>query len=191
MGLPKTGAQHFSYADYCQWPEDERFELIDGVAHAMGPAPLRRHQVFAGEIFRQIANALKGKPCQPFIAPFDVRLPKADRADDKTDTVVQPDISVVCDPKKLDERGCNGAPDWVIEVISPATASHDHILKRQVYERAGVQEYWIVHPVDRMVTVYRLIDGAYQRPDVYELTGTLASLAVPAAVVDWSELAAE
>lgn len=191
MGLPKTGAQHFSYADYCQWPEDERFELIDGVAHAMGPAPLRRHQVFAGEIFRQIANALKGKPCQPFIAPFDVRLPKADRADDKIDTVVQPDISVVCDPKKLDERGCNGAPDWVIEVISPATASHDHILKRQVYERAGVQEYWIVHPVDRMVTVYRLIDGAYQRPDVYELTGTLASLAVPSAAVDWSELAAE
>ncbi|MDP3036576.1 MAG: Uma2 family endonuclease [Rhodocyclaceae bacterium] len=113
------------------------------------------------------------------------------RSDTISSTFLQPDISVVCDPKKLDERGCNGAPDWVIEVISPATASHDHILKRQVYERAGVQEYWIVHPVDRMVTVYRLIDGAYQRPDVYELTGTLASLAVPAAVVDWSELAAE
>lgn len=105
--------------------------------------------------------------------------------------ITQNRCATLHDPKKLDERGCNGAPDWVIEVISPATASHDHILKRQVYERAGVQEYWIVHPVDRMVTVYRLIDGAYQRPDVYELTGTLASLAVPAAVVDWSELAAE
>jgi len=157
----------------------------------MGPAPVRRHQVFVLEIARQIANALKGKPCQPFIAPFDVRLPKAGQADDRIDTVVQPDISVVCDPKKLDERGCNGAPDWVIEVISPATASRDHILKRGVYERAGVEEYWIVHPVDRIVTVYRRVAGAYARNEVFELAGTLASTAVPGVVIDWSELPAE
>ncbi len=97
----------------------------------------------------------------------------------------------MCDPKKLDERGCLGAPDWVIEVISPATASHDHILKRQVYERAGVQEYWIVHPVDRIVTVYRRVADAYPRNEVYELSGTLAGTAVPAVTIDWSELPAE
>jgi len=187
MGLPKRNAQHLTYADYGQWPKDERFELIDGMAYAMGPAPLRRHQVFVGELFRQIANTLKGKPCQPFIAPFDVRLPKSDQPDAQTDTVVQPDISVVCDPEKLDERGCRGAPDWIIEVISPTTASHDHILKRQVYERSGVREYWLVHPVDRIVTVYRLVAGAYPRNEVYELSDTLASTAVPEVSIDWSE----
>lgn len=191
MGLPKRSEQHFTYTDYGQWPKDERFELIDGMAYAMGPAPLRRHQVFVLEIARQIANTLKGKPCQPFIAPFDVRMPKTDQSDAQTDTVVQPDISVVCDPGKLDERGCRGAPDWIIEVISPTTASHDHIMKRQVYERSGVREYWLVHPVDRIVTVYRLAAGAYPRNEVYELSDTLASTAVPEVSIDWNEFPVE
>ena len=191
MGLPKINESHFTYADYVQWPDGERFELIDDVAYAMGPAPVRRHQVFVLEIARQIANALKGRTCQPFIAPFDVRLPKPDRADETTDTVLQPDIAVVCDAQKLDERGCRGAPDWVIEVVSPATASRDQILKREIYERAGVREYWIVHPVDRLVTVYLLTAGAYPRNEVYELSGTLASKAVPEVAIDWSELPPE
>jgi Uma2 family endonuclease len=191
MGMPIINERRFTYADYGQWPEDERFELIDGVAYAMGPAPVRRHQVFVLEIARQIANALKGRTCQPFIAPFDVRLPKPGRADETADTVLQPDIAVVCDPDKLDERGCRGAPDWVIEVVSPATASRDHILKREVYERAGVREYWIVHPVDRIVTVYILSADAYPRNEVYELSGTQASMAVPEVVIDWGELPPE
>jgi Uma2 family endonuclease len=191
MGLPKINESHFTYADYVQWPDDERFELIDGVAYAMGPAPVRRHQVFVLEIARQIANALKGRTCQPFIAPFDVRLPKPGRADEMTDTVLQPDIAVVCDAQKLDERGCRGAPDWVIEVVSPATASRDQILKREVYERAGVREYWIVHPVDRLVTVYLLSAGAYPRNEVYELSDTLTSRAVPEVTIDWAELPPE
>lgn len=191
MGLPKINESHFTYADYVQWPDDERFELIDGVAYAMGPAPVRRHQVFVLEIARQIANALKGRTCQPFIAPFDVRLPKPGRADEMTDTVLQPDIAVVCDAQKLDERGCRGAPDWVIEVVSPATASRDQILKREVYERAGVREYWIVHPVDRLVTVYILSAGVYPRNEVYELSDTLTSRAVPEVTIDWAELPPE
>lgn len=188
MGLPRKSGQTYTYGDYCQWQDEARFELIDGIAYAMGPAPLRRHQLTLGEIHRQIANALKGKPCQVYVAPFDVRLPKANEADEKVDTVVQPDISVICDRTKLDERGCRGAPDWVIEVISPTTASHDHILKRRLYEHAGVREYWLVHPVDRIVTVYRLADGAYPSNEIYELAETLTSTALPDVTIDWAEL---
>ena len=174
MSLPQRDEQHHTYGEYLLWPEDQRYELIDGVAYAMTPAPTRRHQEVLGELFRQVANALQHHPCTAFIAPFDVRLPKGDEADEQVDTVVQPDLSVVCDPDKLDERGCRGAPDWVVEVLSPATASHDHRLKRAVYERAGVGEYWLVHPIDRMVTIYRLENGRYGRPEVQELKGRLA-----------------
>jgi len=137
MGLPKRDEARHTYPEYCRWPEDARWELIDGIAYAMPPAPSRRHQEVLGELFRQVANALAGHPCRPFIAPFDVRLPRAGEADDAIDTVVQPDLSVACDPGKLDERGCRGAPDGVVEVLSPATAGHDHIIKRGVYERTG------------------------------------------------------
>lgn len=185
MGLPRRDAQYHTYGEYLTWPEDVRYELIDGVAYAMAPAPSRRHQEILGEIYRQVANALAGKSCRPFIAPFDVRLPRGDEADEAVDTVVQPDLSVVCDPAKLDERGCRGAPDWVVEVLSPATAGHDHILKRTVYERAGVKEYWLVHPIDRIVTVYRLEGGRFASPEFRELTGRQAVTAVPGVEIDW------
>lgn len=186
----------YTYADYLTWPEDVRYELIDGVpypmspapdgfAYAMSPAPLRLHQELLGAIYREAANALDGQPCRPFIAPFDVRLPRANEADGEIDTVVQPDLVVVCDRSKLDERGCRGAPDWVVEVLSPSTAGHDLILKRRLYERAGVREYWLVHPVDRVVTVYRLQDGAFGSPDIYELKETLAVGVLPEVVIDW------
>jgi Uma2 family endonuclease len=185
MGLPRRDAQHHTYGEYLTWPEDVRYELIDGVAYAMAPAPSRRHQEILGEIYRQVANALAGKSCRPFIAPFDVRLPRSDEADEAVDTVVQPDLSVVCDPTKLDERGCRGAPDWVVEVLSPATAGHDYILKRTVYERSGVREYWLVHPVDRIVTIYRLEGAHFAAPEFRELTGRLAVTAVPGVEIDW------
>jgi Uma2 family endonuclease len=111
----------FTYADYCHWPDDERWELIDGVAYAMA-APGLIDQTVVGELFRQIANPLVGKPCRPFVAPLDVRLPHGNEADDDISTVVQPDITVVCDPAKLDERGCRGAPDWVIS-CTPAPST--------------------------------------------------------------------
>lgn len=185
MGLPlRKPPARYTYADYASWPEDQRYELIDGVAYAM-TEPNRRHQAIVGEVYRQIANALEGHPCRVYLAPFDVRLPKADEADAQVDTVMQPDLSVFCDRRKLDDKGARGAPDWVIEVLSPNTAGHDHILKRRVYERAGVREYWLVHPTDRIVTVYWLIDGEYGRPDVYELTGSTASRVLPEVAIDW------
>ncbi len=157
----------------------------------MGPAPVRRHQEVAGEIFRQIADALEGVPCAPDIAPFDVRLPRASEADDLVDTVVQPDISVICDKTKLDERGCRGAPDWVIEVLSPRTVSHDQIVKRALYERVGVREFWLVHPVDNVVTHLSLQNGAYCKPAVQELVGTTAATILPQVVIDWARVLRE
>lgn len=149
-----------------------------------------RHQDIAGEIFRQIANALQGTPCRVFIAPVDVRLPKADEADEAIDTVVQPDVLVVCDERKISERGVRGAPDFVVEVLSPATAGHDQVKKRRIYERHGVKEYWLVHPTDRILTVYRLMGAEYGKPDVQELTGETPVGVLPGVTILWDALAA-
>lgn len=188
MGLPLRDAQHHTYGDYCRWSEDARYELIDGRAYAMAPAPSPRHQEIALELARQIADALEELPCRVYLAPFDVRLPLADEADDEIESVVQPDLSIICDRSKIDERGCRGAPDWIIEILSPTTAGHDQIVKRDLYERHGVHEYWIVHPTDLVVTVYSLVDGAYGKPDVHELTGTLAARVLPNVTVAWEKV---
>lgn len=188
MGLARRDHDYHTYADYLAWPEDVRYELIDGVAYLMAPAPTLDHQDIAGEIYFQLRRALEGKPCRAFIAPVDVRLPKADEADERIDTVVQPDVLVVCDEAKLDRRGVRGAPDFVAEVLSPATASHDQLLKRQVYERAGVLEYWLVHPADRILTVYRLVDGQFGKPDVYELSGHTPVGVLPGVAIAWDDL---
>lgn len=191
MGLPQRKEEHYTYAAYRQWPEGERYELIGGEALAMGPVPSRRHQEVVLEIARQIADALDGTPCRPYIAPFDVRLPRANEADDEIDTVVQPDISVICDKSKLDEQGCRGAPDWIVEVLSPATIGRDQIVKRALYEKAGVREYWIVHPADRVVTIYLLENGVYGKPAIFELVGTTAATTLPEVVIDWARVMRE
>ena len=182
--------RHYTYGDYRTWPEDVRYELIDGTAWLMTPAPGRRHQEMVGEIYRQTANALVDGPCQAYVAPFDVRLPKADEADDLIDTVVQPDVLVVCDRDKLDDAGLRGAPDWVVEVLSPSTAAHDQTRKLAAYERAGVAEVWLVHPVDRTLTRYRLTDGRYGRPEIQELEGITAVAGLPEIAMDWAMVTA-
>ncbi len=169
MAVPRVRhAEKWSYREYREWPDDERWEIINGDAYAMSPAPSRRHQEIAGELFREIATYLLDKPCKVFIAPFDVRLPEADEADDGASNVVQPDIVVVCDRDKLDGSGCVGAPDMVAEILSPATSRKDQKEKFLLYERHGVKEYWIVDPVATVVHVYRLgAENRYGRPDVY------------------------
>ena len=188
MGLEPRKEKRYTYADYLQWPDDTRYELIDGEAFLMSPAPLVEHQEIAGEVFRQLANQLDGKPCRPYIAPVDVRLPRADEADAAIDTVVQPDVLVVCDPGKVDRRGVRGAPDWLLEVLSPSTAAHDQIAKRRTYERAGVREYWLVHPGDRTLTVYVLDNGQYGRPDIYELKDETPIGVLPGVSIAWDAL---
>ena len=190
MGLALRKEKHYTYADYLTWPDDARYELIDGEAFLMAPAPLIEHQEVAGEVFRQLANQLDGKPCRPYIAPVDVRLPRNDEADAAIDTVVQPDVLVVCDPSKIDRRGVRGAPDWLLEVLSPSTAAHDQIAKRRTYERAGVREYWLVHPGDRTLTVYVLDNGQYGRPEIYELKDATPIGVLPGVSIAWDALVA-
>ncbi|MBL1262784.1 Uma2 family endonuclease [Methylomicrobium sp. RS1] len=190
MGLALKDTLYHCYGDYLTWPDNVRYELIDGVAYMMAPAPDVAHQDVAGEIYFQVRQALQGKSCRAFIAPIDVRLPKCAESDDQVDTVVQPDVLVVCDPGKIDRRGIRGAPDWIVEVLSPSTAGHDQIKKRRLYERHGVREYWLVHPVDRVLTVYRLQDNEFGKPEIYELKGETAVGILPEIVIRWDELAA-
>jgi len=182
MPQVQAHSERYNYGQYLDWPDEPRYELIDGVAYAMSPAPTRTHQRFIVELLRQIADALEDSPCEVNIAPFDVRLPENDEADDEITTVVQPDILVVCDPDKLDDRGCKGAPDWVIEVISAGSAAHDRIRKLALYEHHRVREYWIVHPIDRILSIYELQDGEYRRPAEFELTGTTQAFSLPVSI---------
>ncbi len=156
----------FTYSDYCGWPDDERWELIDGVVYDMAPAPSRVHQEVVVELTRQIGNFLQDKPCHVYVGPFDVRLSDADEADEQVETVVQPDIAVICDESKLDDKGCRGAPDWIVEILSPSTAAKDMIQKRDSYERHDVREYWLVHPLDHLLWIYRLEDGVFGKPEI-------------------------
>lgn len=190
MGFALRTEKHYTYADYLEWPDDARYELIDGEAFLMAPAPLVEHQEVAGEVYRQLANQLDGQPCRPYIALVDVRLPRTDEADAAIDTVVQPDVLVVCDPAKIDRRGVRGAPDWLLEVLSPSTAAHDQIAKRRTYERAGVREYWLVHPGDRTLTVYLLDNGQYGRPEIYELKDETPICVLPGVSIAWDALVA-
>lgn len=190
MALQQRDTRHYRYADYLGWPEDVRYELIDGVAWLMAPAPTRRHQELVGELFFQVRQALEGRSCRAYVAPFDVRLPRGDEVDADIDTVVQPDVLVVCDPAKLDERGLRGAPDWVIEVLSPATAGHDQTRKLAAYERAGVPEVWLVHPSDRVLTIYRRDGDRYGRPLIQEFEGITPSL-LDGVAIDWQRVLAQ
>lgn len=149
----------YTYADYLEWSDDGRWELIDGAVWNMSPAPKPLHQRVLMELSRQVANALLGKTCQVFSAPFDVRLDAGRDGDDTATTittVVQPDLTVICDPNQIDDRGCVGAPDLVVEVLSESTAGRDEGKKFRLYERFAVKEYWIVNPWDQTIRIYNL-----------------------------------
>jgi Uma2 family endonuclease len=162
--------KRYSYTDYLKWPENDPVELIDGIPHAMVPAPSRIHQKLVVELSRQFANYLKEKSCEVYVAPFEVRLPEKDEADAEIKNVVQPDLAVICDQDKLDEKGCKGSPDLIIEVVSPASVTIDYIKKLYLYEKNSVKEYWIVHPIDKIIMAYQLIGtGSYGRPYVYNI----------------------
>jgi Uma2 family endonuclease len=169
MGLPlRKEDRRFTYGDYLTWPDEERWEIIDGLVYDMSPAPSVEHQRMLRELSRQFSNYLVGKTCETFFAPFDVRLPRGDEADEDVTTVVQPDLVVICDRARIDQKGARGAPDLVVEILSPHTARKDMREKFSLYERVGVREYWVVHPEEKMITVYTLSDaGRYGRPDAY------------------------
>ena len=162
--------QRYSYADYLQWTFEEHLELIKGKIFKMSPAPNRKHQKISLNLIKQLAIYLTDKTCEVYHAPFDVRLPdkKKSTADKQIFTVVQPDICIICDPKKLDERGCIGAPDLIIEITSPATIKKDFNDKYYLYQENGVKEYWVVQPNDQTLTVFTLNEQQkYQLQKVY------------------------
>jgi len=154
----------YSYADYMRFEFEERLEIIKGYIFEMSPAPSRMHQKISGRIYVPIYNALNGHQCEVYSAPFDVRLAKKAQDDREVFTVVQPDIVVICDPAKLDERGCIGAPDIVVEILSPGNNKKELINKYEVYEEAAVKEYWIVSPSHKTFFRYILNENGKFRP---------------------------
>lgn len=147
----------YSYADYLRWTFEERVELIKGKVFRMSPAPVRKHQKVSINLSLEIGNFLKGQNCEVYAAPFDVRLPQdKNDPDNQIFTVVQPDICVICDPEKLDDAGCKGAPDLIIEILSPSTASKDLKNKYELYEGYKVKEYWVVYPMEHIVEIFTL-----------------------------------
>jgi len=162
--------KRYTFADYLTWMDDKRRELIDGFINLMTPAPLRIHQEIAANLYLEIGNQLSDNPCKAYFAPFDIRLPNNPNEilDEQVYTVVQPDISIICDLTKLDKKGCIGPPDLIIEIISPATAKHDIENKYRLYEKHGVKEYWIVYPESKSVNVFLLnSSGKYQMVGMY------------------------
>ena len=192
MKVLRRDTHHHTYADYLTWSATYGDELINGAAYVREPpAPSPLHQWMIGEIYFQAVTALEGKPWRVCMAPFDVRLPRSTEEDDQIDTVVQPDVLIVCDLQKLDARGMRGAPDWLAEVLSPSTASHDQNVKLPAYERAGVREVWLIHPIGRTLAIYQLEAGYYGRPILLELKGQTQLTAVPGVTIDWDRVLAK
>ena len=173
---------NYTAADYYAMTEEERIELIEGVIYDQA-SPNRRHQDISGLLFRRIADYIdaKGGKCRVYPAPFDVQLSE--------DTVVVPDISVICDPDKLTKQGCNGAPDWIIEIVSPNNAKRDYLQKLLIYNRAGVREYWIVDPEDESILVYDLT-GEKMIAQTYSMTDTVKVGIYEDLVIDFADISA-
>lgn len=179
----------YSYADYLKWQLEEYVELFRGKVMRMSPAPRTQHQQLAGRIFSDIHQYLRRKPCQVFIAPFDVRLPKKGSDNNAVYTVVQPDICIICDPKKLDEKGCVGAPDTIIEILSPGNFNRDVIEKFNLYEEHGIPEYWIVAPGLKSITTYRLsAEDRYESAGEYAEPGGIPVHSLPEFTLKWEDI---
>ncbi len=191
MALPaRKFDEHYTYADYKIWPEDERWELINGVAWNMSPAPSRRHQWLVMELGTKIRNFLDGKTCQVYSAPFDVFFPEdQDQPEDDVCTVVQPDLTVICDLQKLTKKGCFGAPDFVVEILSPYTSRKDLDEKFHLYESSGVLEYWVVDPGFGSIQAFMISeDGCYGDGELFVREGALKSKVLDGLVIKLSDL---
>ena len=183
-------SKEYSYRDYLAWQFDDMVELVRGRIMKMSPAPLTQHQIIVGRLISDIERHLRRKPCQVFVAPFDVRLAKkkSGSSDEQILTVVQPDLCIVCDPSKIDRRGCLGVPDMIIEVLSPGNMDYDTKVKFGIYEEFGVNEYWIVSPGDENVVVYHLQNGKYALHREYAEPGDIPIATLPGFSLEWSEL---
>ena len=181
MPLASEKDQRFAYSDYLTWPDEERWELIDGKAYDMTPAPSTRHQMVTLNLVRLISTEVRGTACRCFVAPTDVVFSEHD--------VVQPDVFVVCDRAKITEANIQGAPDLVIEVVSPSTGLKDKREKRHLYEKFGVREYLLVDPALKSVERFTLgTDALYGRGDVFGPTEMLPLLSVEGITINLQEV---
>jgi len=176
----EKSSERFSWNEYKDWPEDERWQIIDGQAYCMTAVPNIRHQKITGNLYVAIREKLKGKPCTTFIAPTDVVF------DDYN--IVQPDVLVVCDKTRITDANIQGAPDLVIEVISPSNSFMDKKLKLELYERFAVPEYLLVDPAGDLVERYRLVDGKYGRADIFAWHEELALVSLPGLAINLWEI---
>ena len=166
----------YDWDDYRSWNDDQRWEVIGGEAYTMTPAPTSRHQQIVTELSRQIGNVLDGKPCRAFVSPIDVKLSR--------DDLLQPDIIVVCDDQKIRRTHIEGAPDMVVEVLSPSTALHDRVHKMGVFARYGVKEVWLVTPYPWLVEVFVLEGESYRLGGYYSKDDTVTSRALPSVTIN-------
>ncbi len=170
----------YTYADYYSWKIKERVELIKGKIFKMSPAPNLSHQRISRRVSKAFYNFLDSKRCEAFVAPFDVRFPKREsKEDDKIYDVVQPDICVVCDAKKLDARGCKGAPDLIVEILSPGNSSKELKYKYDLYLEHKVKEYWIIYPEEQTLFIYTLSKGKYIPSKLFTIGDEITSTVFP------------
>ncbi|OOG78319.1 Uma2 family endonuclease [Algoriphagus sp. A40] len=184
---PDESFAGYSYADYLKWDFEEIVELIKGKIFAKAAAPNRKHQEVSMNLSRTLGSFLKGQKCKVYAAPFDVRLSK-DPDFKKIDSVIQPDISVICDPSKLDDKGCIGAPDLIVEILSPSNSRVELQDKFELYEEFGVREYWIIHPVENTLLIYTLVDGNYLPSKLFTSGDKIKSSVLPGLELDLEEV---
>ncbi len=185
---PDLEYTNHSYADYLTWQMREVVELIRGkVFKKAAAAPGRIHQKISGALFLRLGNFLRGEKCQIYSAPFDVRFPEKSKADTRIHNVVQPDICVICDPEKLDERGCIGVPDLIVEILSPGNSIVELKYKFNLYESNGVREYWIIHPETQDLLIYSLVDGKYIPSRLFTSGDVVKSMVLDGFTLDLEE----
>jgi len=183
LNEPDGRSLNYTYADYLKWDFEEIVELIKGKIFTKAAAPNRRHQMVSGNIYLELGIFLKKHSCQVYSAPFDVRFSR-NAEYSKTDSVVQPDISVVCDLSKLDDKGCFGAPDLIVEILSPGNSRVEVQNKYELYQEYGVREYWVVHPTDCTLLIYTLIDGKFQPSKLFTSGDRVKSSVLPGFELD-------
>ena len=184
---PDASFSGYTYADYLKWDFEEIVELIKGKIFAKAAAPNRRHQAVSMKVSVALHEFLKGHQCKVYAAPFDVRLSK-DPDYSKIDSVIQPDISVICDHSKLDDKGCFGAPDLIVEILSPSNSKVELQNKYELYEEFGVREYWIIHPSENTLQINVLVNGSYQPSRLYTSGQKVTSTVLPGFELELEEV---
>lgn len=186
---PEENNAHYTYKDYLAWPKTQPGEILNGVPYGRCPAPPIKYLEVLGELYLVFANYLREKTGKVFLYPFDVRFPlDADQKDEDIPTVVQPDLTVIRDMSKVDDQGCKGAPDLIIEILAEDTMYRDLYLKLRLYEQAKVPEYWVVHPTDQTALVFKLGEGVYDTPALYKATDQVRVGVFPDLIISLDEI---